>query len=59
MTTLESSLLQLITETATNMPDDVRRAIARGAEMEDPATKSGQALAIICRNTHRVGNSGY
>lgn len=47
---LEHSILRLVTETATNMPADVRRAILRAAEREPRDTKSGQAVAIIARN---------
>jgi fumarate hydratase class I len=50
MQQLESSLLQLITETSANLPEDVRRAIRRALEKETPGTQSAQALAIIARN---------
>lgn len=51
MTDLESSLLQLIVETSTNMPADVRKAVAAWRDREDPKTLSGQAVGIICSNT--------
>src|SRR5579872_4139525 len=47
---LEESLLQLVTETASNMPDDVRRAIAGAAHRETAGTQSAQALHIINKN---------
>ncbi len=50
MQQLEDSLLSLISETATNMPEDVRKAIQRAVEKECPGTQSAQALSIICKN---------
>ncbi|MEP6757008.1 MAG: FumA C-terminus/TtdB family hydratase beta subunit [Chthonomonadales bacterium] len=50
MNQLEASLLTLITETATNMPADVRKAIAAGTERELKGTQSLQALHVINRN---------
>src|SRR5580692_5056011 len=50
MLCLEESLLQLITETATNLPSDVRRAIKRASEREISGTQSRQALSIIKLN---------
>ncbi|HZP83271.1 MAG TPA: FumA C-terminus/TtdB family hydratase beta subunit [Chthonomonadaceae bacterium] len=50
MEQLRESLLQLITETATNLPADVRRALQRAKRQEKPETQSGQALAIIALN---------
>jgi len=50
MEQLGESLLQLITETATNLPSDVRKALKRGKAKENPATQSGQALTIISLN---------
>jgi fumarate hydratase class I len=47
---LQNSLLQLVTETATNLPEDVRRAMARAAAEEKGGTQAAQALAIIVRN---------
>ncbi len=47
---LEESLLRLITETATNLPADVRRAIKRASDRETPGTQSRQALSIIKLN---------
>ncbi|MCS6776649.1 MAG: FumA C-terminus/TtdB family hydratase beta subunit [Chloroherpetonaceae bacterium] len=50
MQQLRDSLLQLITETATNLPADVRRALRRAGDLERPDTQSGQALSIIQLN---------
>lgn len=50
MKQLYESMLQLVTETATNMPSDVRRAIAAAAKQERPNTQAAQAIAIINRN---------
>ncbi|MBO0857882.1 MAG: fumarate hydratase [Chloracidobacterium sp.] len=43
------SMLQLITQTSTNLPPDVRRAMARMLEQEQGA-RSGQALQVIAAN---------
>lgn len=50
MEQLSDSLLQLITETATNLPADVRRALRQAREKELAATQAGQALHIIALN---------
>jgi fumarate hydratase class I len=50
MNSLESSLLQLVTQTATNLPADVRTAIRRASAKERPGTQSMQALHIINKN---------
>ncbi len=49
-TTLEESLYQLVVETATNLPADVRTAIRRAKEQEDATTRSAMALGTISRN---------
>src|SRR5262245_63055397 len=43
------SILQLISQTSTNLPPDVRRAMARALETEDGA-RSAQALNVIATN---------
>ncbi len=43
------SILQLISQTSTNLPPDVRRAMARAIEAEDGA-RSTQALNVIATN---------
>jgi fumarate hydratase class I len=47
---LSSSLLELITQTSTNLPADVRAAMSMAAESETPHTQSKQALNIILSN---------
>lgn len=47
---LESSLLELITQTSTNLPPDVRAAMRRFLPAETPGTQSAQALNIIASN---------
>ena len=50
MTSLNDSLLRLITETATNLPADVRKALARAGHKEKRDSRSFQALDIIHLN---------
>src|SRR5579864_1978755 len=47
---LAGSLLELITETSTNLPPDVREAMSIAAGSETPGTQSSQALDIILSN---------
>src|SRR6202165_1050852 len=47
---LSSSLLELITQTSTNLPPDVRAAMQMVSESETPHTQSSQALSIILSN---------
>ncbi len=47
---LSGSLLELITQTSTNLPPDVRAAMARAMGEEKPGTQSAQALGIIAGN---------
>src|SRR5215472_3604578 len=47
---LTNSLLELITQTSTNLPPDVRAAMSLTASGETPATQSSQALGIILSN---------
>ena len=47
---LASSLLELITQTSTNLPPDVRAAMSLAANIETPATQSAQAFDIILSN---------
>ena len=47
---LANSLLELITQTSTNLPPDVRAAMAAVANDETPGTQSSQALDIILSN---------
>ena len=50
MEQLNESVLELITETATNLPADVRRILQRAGRLENPKTQAGQALQIINLN---------
>lgn len=47
---LKSSLLELITQTSTNLPPDVRAAMAVAIGQEQPATQAAQAMSIIATN---------
>src|SRR5215467_11463909 len=47
---LATSLLELITQTSTNLPPDVRQAMSIAAGAETPGTQSSQALDIILTN---------
>ncbi len=47
---LKDSLLELITQTSTNLPPDVRAAMRKALEEEKPGTQAAQALAIIAGN---------
>ena len=47
---LATSLLELITQTSTNLPPDVRAAMSMAAGTETPGTQSSQALDIILSN---------
>jgi fumarate hydratase class I len=44
------SMVQLITKTSTDLPPDVRAAMAMAVRNEEPATRAGQALTIIAQN---------
>ncbi|MFD1176838.1 fumarate hydratase [Paenibacillus puldeungensis] len=46
----EESVYQLIVETSTQLPGDVRRAVNRGWASENEATRAGLALSTISRN---------
>lgn len=50
MSKFEESMYQLIVETSTNLPADVRRAVQRAREAEDAATRAGLSLATIAEN---------
>ncbi|MGD7046089.1 fumarate hydratase [Jeotgalibacillus proteolyticus] len=47
---LENSLYDLIVETSTNLPKDVRRAIRKGKDQENAGTRSAMSLATITQN---------
>ena len=44
------SMVELITKTSTDLPPDVRVAMASALATEDRATRAGQALTIIAQN---------
>jgi fumarate hydratase class I len=47
---LKESMLELIIQTSTNLPPDVRQVMAWALRTENPQSQSGQALAIIGEN---------
>jgi fumarate hydratase class I len=47
---LKESMLELIIQTSTNLPPDVRQTMAWALRTENPQSQSGQALAIIGEN---------
>ncbi len=47
---LRNSLVELITQTATNLPPDVRAAMSAAGLNETPNTQASQALNIIFSN---------
>jgi fumarate hydratase, class I len=50
MSKLKDSILKLITETSTNLPSDVRRAVAAAAAREEKNTRAGIAMSTITLN---------
>ncbi len=50
MDSFKDSLIKLITETSTNLPPDVRAAMAQAVSDENPATSAGTALSVIATN---------
>jgi fumarate hydratase class I len=47
---LANSLLELITQTSSNLPPDVRAAMGIALSAETPGTQASQALAVIAAN---------
>ena len=47
---LQESLIELITQTSTNLPPDVRQAMGIAMAAETPGTQASQALNIIASN---------
>ena len=47
---LENSLIELIIQTSTNLPPDVRAAMGMMLATETPGTQSAQALSVIATN---------
>src|SRR6266403_4948414 len=50
MQSFRDSIIKLITETSTNLPPDVRNAMAAAVAEENPATSAGTALSVIATN---------
>ena len=50
MESFKDSMIDLITQTSTNLPPDVRRAMAAAVETETPGTQSSSALSVIATN---------
>src|SRR5258708_9219756 len=50
MPCLKASLIELITQTSTNLPPDVRSAMGVALTTETPSTQAAQALGIIASN---------
>jgi fumarate hydratase class I len=48
--TFFDSIVELITKTSTDLPPDVRAAMAAALASEEPSTRAGQALTIIAQN---------
>ena len=57
MNGLRESILQLITETSTNLPPDIRRAMARAMQAEEGG-RSLQALNVIATNIDMASDQG-
>lgn len=55
---LATSLLELITQTSTNLPPDVRAAMGVALEAETPETQSHQALSIMAANIDMAEEDG-
>src|SRR6202161_2322352 len=56
MTFLKDSLIELITQTSTNLPPDVRAAMGEALEAEVSGTQAAQALGIIATNIDMAQN---
>src|SRR5919112_1944399 len=50
------SIVHLITKTSTDLPPDVRAAMASALATEDRATRAGQALTIIAQNIDQAAS---
>lgn len=57
MEQFKDSMLHLITETSTNLPADVRRAMTKAIESEIPNTRSSMALGTIAANIDMACNN--
>ena len=50
MQAFKESMVELITQTSTNLPPDVRRAMAEALGAEEQGSRAGSALAVIATN---------
>src|SRR5687767_5438909 len=50
MQAFKESMVELITATSTNLPPDVRRAMAEALSAEEQGSRAGSALAVIATN---------
>src|SRR5215470_2714510 len=50
MQSFKESVIELITATSTDLPPDVRQAMAEAVEAESPDSRAGTALAVIATN---------
>jgi fumarate hydratase, class I len=50
------SIVELITQTSTNLPPDVRAAMKQATRAETDGTRAGQALAIIAENIDQASS---
>ena len=50
MQSFKDSMIELITMTSTNLPPDVRRAMAEALEAEAPGSRAKSALSVIATN---------
>src|SRR4029450_2043084 len=51
-----ASVVELITRTSTDLPPDVRAAMARALTTEEPATRGGQAMTITAQNIDQAAS---
>lgn len=50
MSALQANILELVIQTSTNLPSDVREAISKASPLEKQGSRSGQAMSIINKN---------
>jgi fumarate hydratase class I len=50
------SMVALVTRTSTDLPPDVRAAMAAALASEEPATRAGQALTVIAQNIDQAAS---
>ena len=55
----EQSMYNLIVETSTNLPGDVRKVIQAAQEAEDRATRAGLSLSTIATNIEMAENERF